>query len=144
MMKAQDNVVQLLAAWGAWARTDTGGPHIQTRAGCAEDRFVAEAGDVYIVDRRPHRAIITDELALQVDRAVGSVDYQYTVILFDVFVHGVMPVAAGVQLVFDAAFRAITDRLTGLPDRAKRGDHPRGGGNGTGDHSRRLGAPKAS
>lgn len=136
-----DDVVQLLVGWGAWAKTDTGGPRIRTRAGSVEGRFFAEAGDIYVVDRRPHRAIITDELALQVDLAVGSVDYQYTMILLYVFVRGMTPAAAGGRLKVDAAVRAVSDRLTGWPDQARRGDHPQGGGDGTGDVRQSLGPP---
>jgi hypothetical protein len=73
---------------GRRARTGTGGPHVRTRADSAEGRSVAEAGDIYVVDRRPRRAMITDELSMRVDRAVGSVDYLYKRILLDVFVHG--------------------------------------------------------
>jgi hypothetical protein len=38
--------------------------------------------------------MITDELALPVDRAVGRVDYRYKSVLLEVFVRGVPPVAA--------------------------------------------------
>lgn len=82
------------AARGAWARTDIGGPRVRTRARSAEGRFVAGAGDIYVVDRKPHRVMITDELALPVDRAVGRVDYRYKSVLLEVFVRGVPPVAA--------------------------------------------------
>ena len=47
-----DDVVRLLAAWGTWARTDTGRPRVRSRAGSAEGRFVAEAGDIYVADYR--------------------------------------------------------------------------------------------
>jgi hypothetical protein len=81
-----DDVVQLLAAWGAWARTDTGGPRVQTRAGSAEGSFVAAAGDIYAAYHRPRRAMITDEPSMQVDRAVGSVGDRHAEILLAVFV----------------------------------------------------------
>jgi hypothetical protein len=61
-----DDVVQLLAAWGAWAEADTGGPRVCTRAGSAEGEYFAEADDIHVVDRRPRRAMMTDELAMRV------------------------------------------------------------------------------
>jgi hypothetical protein len=137
-----DDVVQLPAAWGAWARTDTDGPRVQARAGSAEVRFVAEAGDIYIRDIRPRRAMTTDELAVQVDRTAGNVGTRHTRLPLDVFVREVTPVAANGRLRLDAAVRAVADVLAGLPDRARRGDHPQGGGNSTGDHLRPVGAPQ--
>lgn len=137
------DVERLLAGWGQWARDDVGGPRVRIRAGSAEGSFVAAAGDIYVVDRRPRQAMITDELALQVDLAVGSADYQFTMILLDVFVRGATPVAAGGQLRLDAAVRVVADGLAGLPDRARRRDPPPVGGVGAGAHLRRLGAPQA-
>jgi hypothetical protein len=93
---------------------DIGGSRFQTRADSAEGRSVAEAGDIYVVDRRPRRAMITDELSMRVDRAVGSVDYLYKRIVLDIFVRRVTPFAAGGRLRLDAAVHAIADRLAGL------------------------------
>jgi hypothetical protein len=46
---------------------------------------VADAGDIYVVDRRPRRAMITNELSMQADMPVGSPGARHTRILLDVF-----------------------------------------------------------
>lgn len=85
--------------------------------GSAEGECVAEAGDIYVVDCRLHRAMITDELALPVDRAVGSVGDRPTRIPLDVFLRAVAPVAAGGMVAVDASVRVVVVnvlRLGGL------------------------------
>jgi hypothetical protein len=122
----QSDVEQLLAAWGAWARDDAGGPRVLNRAGSAEGGYIPKAGELFAADVRPRPMIISDELAMMVDRTVGGVGDRHTEILLRVFVDGLSSAAVGGQLVVDAAVRQVTDRLNGSPERRRRGDHGRG------------------
>jgi hypothetical protein len=71
----------------------------------------------------PRPVIISDELAMQVDRIVGGVGDRHTTILLRVYVDGLSSAAVGGQLRVDAAVRAVGDRLQDRLDRTRRGDH---------------------